>query len=540
MQSINQYDYIIVGGGSAGATIASRLSESPDVTVCLIEAGAKDSNPAIHVPMGLAALSKFNSISWRYSTEPQLELNARRLYIPRGKVLGGSSSVNAMCYIRGAESDYDLWQKMGATGWGWEQVLPYFKKSQHQERGESEYHGINGPLNVADLRHINPLSEYFIDAAKSAGYQHVTDFNSNNREGVGFYQVTQKGGQRCSSAVGYLKDLNSRKNLTVMTGCMVHKLSFSEGRCMGVEVAINNTKTQFHCRHEVILSSGAINSPKLLMLSGIGPQKELKSHGINCLVNLPGVGQNLQDHLDAIVQHKMKQSIGYGIAIQSIPTYIRSAWSYFWSRQGMLTSNVAEAGAFLRSSLANAAPDLQFHFLPALLEDHGRKTVTGFGCSLHVCYLYPKSRGRVTLKSNNPSDKPLIDPRFLTHSDDQRVMIEGVKIARKILSNAPFTQLKTEPIHPRDEVQSDDEILEFIREKAETIYHPIGTCKIGSHDDDMAVVDSDLKVKGINGLRVVDASVMPTLIGGNTNAPTIMIAEKAADLIKQAKTNSSR
>lgn len=531
MNQVKTFDFIIVGAGSAGCVLANRLSANPDLRICLIEAGPKDSNPAIHIPMGLAALSKFKSLSWGYETQPQSSLDGRAMYMPRGKVLGGSSSVNAMCYIRGDKSDYDMWEQQGAEGWNWDAVLPYFKRSEQQLWGESELHGADGPLSVSDLRHTNSVSQAFIDSAEKAGFSKVRDFNSEQREGVGFYQVTQKNGQRCSAAVAYLRPAQARQNLTIIDSAHVTNLVMDGVRCVGVDCITKGSKERLFCTREVILSAGAYNSPQLLLLSGIGPSQQLNEKGVEVVIDRPGVGENLQDHLDIIIQHKLKKPIGYGLSPFALPSYIRAAWQYWHRRQGMLTSNVAEAGGFVRSSLSEHVPDLQFHFLPALLVDHGRKTAFGFGCSLHVCFLYPKSRGRVALASKKWQDKPLIDPNFLSHEMDRQVMVEAVKLSRTILTCEPISSLLENEIAPGQDVQSEDEIMDFVKEKSETIYHPIGTCKMGRVNDPFAVVNSQLQVIGTDGLRVIDASVMPTLIGGNTNAPTIMIAEKAADMI---------
>ncbi len=531
--SQTQFDFIIIGAGSAGATLAARLTENNQFSVCLIEAGGKDKSPFIHIPFGLAFLSRLTNLGWEYDTEPQSQLNNRKLFWPRGKVLGGSSSLNAMCYIRGVPEDYDRWSEMGAKGWDWETVLPYFKKSEKQQHGESELHGADGYLSVSDLCHTNPLSDSFVEAAEEIGLSKVTDYNSADREGLGFYQVTQENGQRCSTAKGYLTPALTRSNLTVLTKALVEKIQINDGVATGVKLQIDGHSIELTANKEVLLCAGAINSPQVLMLSGIGPKEHLTEKGIELKADLPGVGQNLQDHLDAIVQHRCKNRNSYSISLALIPRYVKNAFNYMFNRKGIFTSNVAEAGGFDKTQSAAEIPDIQYHFLPAILLNHGRATAFGYGYGVHVCGLYPKSRGEIKLRSNKPSDPAMIDPHYLEHPDDQKVMIDGVRRARKILAAPSFSQYQSWEVGPGPEAQSDEQILAFIRKKSETIYHPVGTCKMGDISDGMTVVDSELKVKGIKGLRVVDASVMPTLVGGNTNAPTIMIAERCADLIKQ-------
>jgi choline dehydrogenase len=531
--SQTQFDFIIIGAGSAGATLAARLTENNQFSVCLIEAGGKDTSPFIHIPFGLAFLSRMTNLGWEYDTEPQSQLNERSLFWPRGKVLGGSSSLNAMCYIRGVPEDYDRWNDMGAEGWDWQTVLPYFKKSEKQQHGESEMHGADGYLSVSDLRHTNPLSNTFVDAAEQIGLYKVTDFNGLDREGLGFYQVTQENGQRCSTAKGYLTPALTRSSLTLLTKALVEEIQIIDGVATGVKLQLDGQSIELTANKEVLLSAGAINSPQILMLSGVGPKEHLAEKGIKVKVDLPGVGQNLQDHLDIIVQHHCKNRDSYSISFALIPRYVKNTFNYLFNRQGIFTSNVAEAGGFDKTQYAADIPDIQYHFLPAILLDHGRTTAFGYGFGVHVCGLYPKSRGEIRLRSNKPNTPAVIDPHYLEHPDDQKVMIDGVRRARKILAAPSFDKYESWEVGPGPEAQTDEEILAFIRKNSETIYHPIGTCKMGDISDVMTVVDSQLKVKGIKGLRVVDASVMPSLVGGNTNAPTIMIAERCADLIKQ-------
>jgi choline dehydrogenase-like flavoprotein len=533
MQEYNQeYDFIIVGGGSAGAVLAYRLSENPAAKVALLEAGRPDSHPLIHIPFGLSLLSRIKNIGWGYNTAEQAELHGRELFWPRGKTLGGSSSINAMCYIRGQAQDYDSWEAQGAKGWSFNDVLPYFKHSEDYFGGHSEFHGVGGPLSVSALKHVDPLSESFVQSAEHLEYAVLDDFNQRDREGLGFYHVTQRNGQRCSTAKGFLADIKHRSNLHILTQTHAEKVLLKAKRAVGIQARYQGKVQRLHAKREVILSAGAINSPQLLMLSGIGEGEELREAGIHVQHHLPGVGKNLQDHLDAIVQHKTKVKEGYAIAFSALPKYIKNGFSYTFKRNGLFSSNIAESGGFLRSRFAEQGiPDLQLHFLPAVLKDHGRQFATGYGYGLHVCCLYPKSRGTITLQSNHPADHPVIQPNYLSHPDDLNVMVDGVKIARNILSNPSFAQYNSTEILPGSEVNSDEDIADFIRSHSETIYHPVGTCKMGAIEDESTVVDNQCRLKGVDALRVVDASVMPSIVGGNTNAPTIMIAERVAEWI---------
>ncbi len=526
------FDYIVIGAGSSGAVIAARLSEDPAVSVCLIEAGPADTNPLIHIPFGLAFLMRFKSTDWGYETVPQPGLDGRMLYWPRGRTLGGSSSLNAMIYIRGVPADYDGWAEMGAKGWDWQSLLPYFKKAEDQEHGADELHGAGGPLSVRDLRHVSPLSHAFSKAGAELQIRQTSDFNGPAQEGLGLYQVTQRNGQRCSTAVAYLGPARTRKNLAIYTRTRTEKIFIENGRATGVNVKSRGQVRTISARREVICCGGAINTPQLLMLSGLGPARHLQEHGIPVISSLPGAGQNLQDHLDVMVQGSTNSMCGYGIVPSILPRGVWALFNYALRRRGFLTSNVAEAGGFIRIDPNAPASEVQYHFLPTLMKDHGRKTVFGYGYGVHTCCLRPESRGEIRLVSRNPSVPPLINPRYLSSEYDVRTMIEGVRIARRILAAPAFSRFRGRELEPGEQAQTDEELHDFIRRNAETIYHPVGTCRMGAADDPASVVDPELRVIGVEGLRVADASVMPALVRGNTNAPAIMIGEKAADLIR--------
>ncbi|SER27250.1 GMC family oxidoreductase [Natrinema salaciae] len=521
------YEYVIVGAGPAGCVLANRLSADGDTDVLLLEAGRPDEKREIEIPAAFSELFR-SAVDWNYHTEPQSALCDRELYWPRGKTLGGSSSINAMIYIRGQPDDYDHWAQLGNEGWGYEDVLPSFKRAEHNERGPSEYHGTGGPRNVADLRSPNELSEAFVEAGQAVGLPHNEDFNAGEREGVGCYQVTQEGGRRHSAADAYLKPVLDRPNLTAVTGARVTRVRFDGREAVGVEYARDDgdgSRATVDATDEVLLSAGAINSPQVLLCSGVGPADHLAEHDIPVVADLPGVGRNLQDHLQASVGYECEKPISLADA--------DSLWNvlkHLVLKRGPLTSNVGEAGGFATVAEDADRPDVQFHFAPSHFVEHGFDNPDGHGFSLNALQLRPESRGRITLDSADPFDEPAIDPQYLTAGDDLEVLLEGVKLAREIMRAEPFDEYRGEELLPGPDVRTDEGLIEHIRETAETLYHPVGTCKMG--DDELAVVDDRLRVRGLEGIRVVDASVMPTITSGNTDAPTTMIAEKAADFVR--------
>ena len=525
------FDYIVVGGGSAGCVLAARLSQDPSVRVALLEAGPADASALIHCPAGLALMSRMPSISQGLQTVPQPGLNGRQGYQPRGRTLGGSSSTNAMVYIRGQHADYDHWAALGNPGWAWQDVLPYFLKAEHNERLHDAWHGQGGPLNVADLQSPNPFTQRFVQAGVQAGLPRNPDFNGATQEGVGIYQVTHKNGERFSAAKAYLTPNLSRPNLQVMTGVTAEKIVLDNGVARQVQVLHDGARRTLSATREIIVSAGAFQSPALLMRSGMGPGAHLQAMGIATLRDLPGVGENLHDHPDAVLcADAPGHSELFGLSLAGAGKALQGIWQWRGQRKGILTTNFAEGGGFFKTDAAMAEPNIQLHFVIAKLVDHGRQMQLGHGCSLHVCLLQPQSRGSVRLASTDATVAPLIDPQFLSHPEDMAQLLQGVRQGQRILAQPALREVSQEWAASA-QAKTDAQLEHWIRQHADTIYHPVGTCRMGQ--DAMAVVDPQLRVHGVPGLRVVDASVMPRVVSGNTNAPTIMLAEKAADLIRQ-------
>ena len=531
-----EFDYIVIGAGAAGCAVASRLSQDPSFSVCLLEAGGPDTHPLVHMPAGVAAMVPTSINNWQYQTVPQPGLNGRVGYQPRGKTLGGSSSINAMAYHRGHPEDFNRWAALGNPGWSYQEVLPFFKRAEHNEHFKDELHGQHGPLNVRFHSSPNPFGETFVEAGLQAGYPACPDQNGANMEGFGRVQVMQKDGQRCSAAKAYLTPNRHRANLRIETHAHATRIIFEGKRAVGIEFVQKGVKRSLRARHELILSSGAFNSPQLLLLSGVGPAGDLLKLDIPVVHELPGVGQNLVDHIDYVHSYRVKSRKLIGLSLAGIWDMAKAVMGYWRHRTGPLTTNFAEACAFVKTRSPLPQADIELALTVAMFADHGRTLYRGHGLSVHACLLHPKSVGQLKLASADPMEPPLIDPAFLTHPDDIKTLIEGYRVIEKVMGTKAF-----KAFNPRSVIETpmttDAEIEQVLRNRSDTLYHPVGTCKMGS--DDMAVVDARLKVHGLEGLRVVDASIMPTIIGCSTTAATIMIGEKAADFIRQDREAST-
>lgn len=525
------FDFVIAGGGSAGCVLANRLSEDPSNKVCLLEAGGEDKSPLIKVPLGIMFLIDSKVYNWRYRTSEQANASNRQIRIPRGRTLGGSSSINGMVYSRGHPLDYDEWVDVaGCKGWSYREVLPYFKKSEHNENfGGDPYHGKDGPLNVSNLKKPNTLVNVLFEATDSLQIPRREDFNADEQEGVGFRQVTVKNGTRHSAATAFLDPVKHRPNLTIITEATVDKVVMQDKRVTGIEIIRAGERKTINANREVVIACGTIVSPAILMRSGIGDPSVLQQHGIAVKHQLDFVGKNLQEHAAANIVMKSPSIASYGISVRGFPRLTWQVIDYIINRVGFLASNVNEATIFSRSLPGLDRPDIQLGFTPALRTSTGRKVTYGHGISMNASILRPKSRGTIGISDADSFSTPVIDPNFFSVEDDLDTMVRAVKFGRQIMGNPAFDPYRGEELKPGKDVQTDEQYAQYVRDNSATVYHPVGTCAMGVGED--AVVDPELRVKGLQVLRVVDASVMPRLVGGNTNAPTMMIAEKASDII---------
>ena len=526
-----EFDYIVVGAGSAGCVLANRLSADGKHSVLLLEAGPKDSNVWIHVPLGYGRLFKEKTVNWMYQTEPEPGLDGRTVFQPRGKVLGGSSSINGLLYVRGQHEDYDRWRQRGNNGWGYDDVLPYFKKAEHQARGADDFHGVGGPLPVSELSHADPLSAAFIEAAAETGIPKNADFNGATQEGAGYFQTTTRHGRRASTAVAYLRPAKSRTNLHIETAALAQRILFEGRRAVAVEYRKDGALRTARARKEILVCSGAYNSPQLLQLSGVGPAELLRRHGIDVVLDAAGVGSDLQDHLQVRVVMRCTQRITLNDVVNSPARKVLAGLRYAAFRTGPLSIAAGTSGAFFKTSPRLSTPDVQIHFLPFSTDKMGEKLHSFSGFTASVCQLRPESRGSLRIRSADPAAPPEIRINYLATEVDRTTNVEGLKILRKILQARALKPYVVDEVDPGAKVSTDDELLNYCRQRGSTIYHPTSTCRMGS--DPLAVVDQRLRVRGLEALRVVDGSVMPDLVSGNTNAVIIMIAEKASDMILQ-------
>jgi choline dehydrogenase len=531
MAEAETFDYIVVGAGSAGCVLADRLTASGRHRVLLLEAGGHDRRLWIHVPLGYGKLFTDSRVNWLYKTEPEPELDNRQVIQPRGKVLGGSSSINGLLYLRGQPADYDHWRQLGNNGWSFDDVLPYFRRAEHQERGEDALHGVGGPLAVSNVCEPHPLCEAFIEAAERAGFPRNDDFNGPTQEGAGYFQLTARNGRRCSTAVGYLRDARRRPNLKVVTNALASRILFEGRRAVGIEYRRGDVVHTARAGREVILAGGAFNSPQLLQLSGVGPAALLQSLGIGVVADMSGVGADLQDHLQVRMQYRCTEPITMNDVINSWRHRIGAGLRYALFRKGLLTIGAGYAGGFFRSNEQVATPDVQVHFIIFSGEASGAALHPFPGFIASICQLRPESRGFVRIKSADPTQPPAIQPRYLTSALDRDTVVAGLKLLRRIMAEPPMQRYIAAERVPGPEVTSEADLLAFARSAGTTVFHPTSTCRMGT--DANAVVDERLRVRGIGGLRVVDASIMPTVVSGNTNAAVVMIGEKGADMILQ-------
>lgn len=525
---MDEFDVIVIGGGSAGSAVAARLAQAGR-SVCLLEAGGRNNTMRVKTPGFMPFLP--DAVNYRFETVPQKGLKGRCGYQPRGRGLGGSSAINAMIYIRGNAWDYDNWAALGCTGWSYDDVLPFFRRAEHNERGADSYHGADGPLNVCDQGSPNPGSLAFVEAAAQLQLPRNADFNAARQDGFGLYQVTQKGGERWSAARAYIEPQRGNRNLDIRIGVTVKRIEVADGRATGATYLVGGKERTVHARGAVVLSAGAFNSPQILMLSGIGPAQHLHDKGIDIVRDVAAVGDNLQDHIDYVSSWETASRDFIGDSLAGTWRMAKAIIEHRRKRTGIMTTPYAEAGGFWTVMPDAPAPDVQWHFVPAMLEDHGRTKVKGHGFSLHACVLRPESRGTVRLASGDPRAAPLIDPNFLADERDMAVLRAGVRLSHRIASAPALADYEPRDRYPID-IDDDAALDDLIRGRADTVYHPVGTCRMG--DDAASVVDPSLKARGIEGLWVADASVMPRLVSGNTNAPSIMIGERAAEFVNAA------